>query len=96
MTDAPQKPKSLQLHLPEDVAGGVYSNLTLVNHSQGEFIVDFVFVQPMEPKARVRSRVVVTPQHAKRIAAAMADNINRYEARFGPIAETAAPDPNVH
>ncbi len=96
MTTPKPAPKQLNLHLPEDIAGGVYSNLTLVNHTQGEFILDFVFIQPMEPRARVRSRVVVNPQHAKRFLAAMADNVSKYEARFGPIAESAPPDPNVH
>ena len=78
---------SLSIELNEDVAEGVYSNLVMIAHSPEEFILDFIRVMPGVPKARVKSRVVVTPAHAKRLLAALADNIRRYEAQHGDINE---------
>jgi hypothetical protein len=57
----------------------------MIGHSEGEFIVDFIFLQPQMPKAKVRSRIIVSPAHAKRFLAALQDNIAKYEARFGPV-----------
>ncbi len=85
----------LQIELTEDVAEGTYSNLVMIAHSPEEFILDFIRVMPGVPKAKVKSRIVVTPGHAKRLLAAMADNIQRYEAQFGEIAETNAPHPPI-
>ena len=75
----------LEIQLDEDVAQGAYINLAVVNHNESEFVVDFIFVQPQAPRAKVRSRVVMSPQHAKRFCAAMQDNIVRYEQNFGEI-----------
>lgn len=84
---------SLQIELSEEVAEGVYSNLVMISHSPEEFILDFIRVMPGVPKARVKSRIVVTPGHAKRLLAALADNIQRYEAQHGAISDVAAQHP---
>lgn len=75
----------LEIQLDEDIAQGAYANLAVVNHNEAEFVVDFIFVQPQAPRAKVRSRIVLSPQHAKRFAAALQENIGRYEQKFGEI-----------
>ncbi|AKQ63171.1 hypothetical protein A176_000083 [Myxococcus hansupus] len=75
----------LQIQMDDDVANGQYVNMALVNHSDTEFTLDFIYVQPQQPKARVRSRIITNPKHMKRLVAAMQDNIQRYEAKFGTI-----------
>ena len=82
-----KKPKNqVNIELPEDVAEGVYANLAIISHSQSEFVVDFVRLVPNVPKAKVKSRVILTPQHAKRLLAALQDNVVKFEKQFGPIA----------
>ena len=89
METDPQNPQQqLQIELTPDVAEGEYSNLVMIAHSPEEFILDFIRVMPGVPKARVKSRVVVTPSHAKRLLAALADNIQRFEAQYGEIGES--------
>ena len=85
--DTPPNGPSLQIELSDDVAEGVYTNLVMIAHNPEEFVLDFIRVLPGVPKARVKSRVVVTPGHARRLLAALADNIARYEAQHGEIAE---------
>ncbi|MCP9235603.1 DUF3467 domain-containing protein [Lewinella sp. JB7] len=81
-----QQPQNqLSIDLPEDIAEGVYSNLAIITHSSSEFVVDFVRIVPNTPKARVKSRVILTPEHAKRLLAALADNVQKYERQFGVI-----------
>ena len=75
----------LQIELKEEVAQGIYANLAIIAHSSSEFIVDFVRVLPGIPKASVKSRIVLAPEHAKRLLRALEDNINKYERVFGPI-----------
>ncbi|MBX7203431.1 MAG: DUF3467 domain-containing protein [Bacteroidia bacterium] len=75
----------LNIELSEEVAEGIYSNLAIITHSTSEFIVDFIKVMPGVPKARVKSRIVLTPQHAKRLLAALKDNVSKFEASNGPI-----------
>lgn len=93
MADNKQQPKKgkLSIDLPEDVAEGQYSNLAIIAHNHSEFIVDFVMMAPNMPKAKVKSRIILTPHHAKRLMKALADNIKRYEKQFGAIAETNTP-----
>ena len=86
------KQKQLNIALDESVADGVYSNLAIINHSASEFIVDFVTVMPGAPKARVKSRVILTPEHAKRFQKALGDNINLFENAHGTI-KTNDPPP---
>lgn len=75
----------LNIELTEEVAEGEYANLVMIAHSTEEFILDFIRVVPGVTKARVKNRIIVTPAHAKRFLAALADNIKRYEAANGPI-----------
>lgn len=83
----PKESQQLQIEVSADVAEGTYSNLALITHSQSEFIVDFVRVMPGVDKARVKSRVILTPQHAKRLIYALNENIRKYESVFGAIKE---------
>lgn len=75
----------LQIELKEDVAQGIYANLAIIAHSSSEFIVDFARILPRVPKACVKSRIVLAPEHAKRLLRALEDNIGKYERVFGPI-----------
>ena len=79
------KENKLNIELPEDVADGIYSNLAVITHSQSEFVCDFVQMMPGMPKAKVRSRVVMTPQNAKRLLNALKDNIQKFEQSTGQI-----------
>src|SRR5262245_32749074 len=80
----------LNIELPEEVAEGTYSNLAIITHSNSEFVIDFVKVMPGVPKAKVKSRILLTPQHAKRLLAALQDNIGKYESVHGAIKQTEA------
>lgn len=75
----------LQIELKEEVAEGIYANLAIIAHSSSEFVIDFVRMMPGVTKAKVKSRIVMTPEHAKRLAMALNDNIMRYEMQFGEI-----------
>ncbi len=75
----------LNIEIGEEIAEGVYSNLAIISHSNSEFVVDFVRIMPNVPKAKVKSRIILTPQHAKRLMAALKDNIYKYEMQHGPI-----------
>ena len=75
----------LQIELKEEVAQGTYANLAIISHSTSEFILDFVRVMPGLPKANVQSRIVLTPEHAKRLLFALQDNVKKYEANWGII-----------
>jgi hypothetical protein len=81
----------LNIELSEEIAEGVYSNLVMIAHSPEEFILDFIRVVPGVPKAKVKSRIIVTPQHARRLAAALMENIDRYEVTHGEIIERTPP-----
>jgi hypothetical protein len=80
-----QEENQLNIELTEEVAEGIYSNLAIISHSNAEFVVDFIRVMPGVPKAKVKSRIVLTPQHAKRLLMALQDNVIKYEAHFGKI-----------
>jgi hypothetical protein len=77
----------LNIELNEDVAQGTYSNLAVITHSPAEFVVDFIRVMPGVPKARVQSRIILTPQHAKRLMRALMENVSKYESQHGKIVE---------
>lgn len=79
---------NINIELPEDVAEGTYSNLAIITHSNSEFIIDFIRIMPGVPKAKVKSRVLLTPQHAKRLLKALKDNISKYESVNGTIEDT--------
>ena len=80
-----QNDNGLQIELTDDVAQGIYSNLAIISHSSSEFVVDFIRVMPGMPKAKVQSRIVLTPEHAKRLMMALIDNVKKYEVTFGEI-----------
>jgi hypothetical protein len=88
MDDQNQKKGKLNIELPEENAEGIYSNLAVISHSPSEFIVDFIRVMPGVPKARVKSRVILTPQHAKRLVRALQENIRKFEAQHGEVGES--------
>ena len=75
----------LEIELPEDVAQGTYSNLAVISHSSSEFVLDFIRVVPGIPKAQVKSRIILTPDHAKRLLSALEDNIEKFEKMNGPV-----------
>ena len=81
----------INIELDEKVAEGIYSNLAIINHSASEFVVDFVTLMPGVPKAKVKSRIVLTPQHAKRFLKALVENIHRYEQANGEIKDVEQP-----
>jgi hypothetical protein len=81
----------LEIQVDDDVAQGIYANLAVINHTDAEFILDFVFVQPQAPRGKVRARIIVSPRHAKRLLGALEDNLRRFEQRFGAISEGPAP-----
>jgi Protein of unknown function (DUF3467) len=87
---------SINIEISEEVAEGVYSNLAIISHSNSEFVVDFIRMMPNVPKAKVKSRIVLTPQHAKRLLAALKDNVQKFEMQFGKIEETDQPIPQMN
>lgn len=84
------KPNQLNIELSEEVADGIYSNLAIITHSHSEFVIDFIKIMPGVPKAKVKSRVLLTPQHAKRLMKALVDNVNKFESQNGPIRDIDA------
>ncbi len=82
----------INIELSAEVAEGIYSNLAVITHSHSEFIVDFIKMMPGVPKANVKSRIILTPQHAKRLMRALQDNISKFEGTFGKIIEPENPD----
>jgi len=78
-------PNQINIEISEEIAEGVYANLAIITHSHAEFVVDFVNVMPGTPKSKVKSRIILTPQHAKRFMKAMMENIQRFEQIHGKI-----------
>ncbi len=87
MSEKPAAPQTLQLQIEIDpaTANGAFVNMALVNHTETEFTIDLIYVQPQAPKATVRARAITTPKHLKRLLLAIQDNLGKYEARFGPV-----------
>ena len=79
------KENNINIELDESIAQGLYSNLVIVNHSPTEFVLDFINVMPGAPKAKVRSRIILTPEHTKKFINALGENLNKYEKSFGKI-----------
>lgn len=78
----------LNIELSEEMAEGIYANLAIITHSNAEFVMDYVRVMPGVPKAKVKSRIIMTPQHAKRLMKALKDNVAKFEAAHGEIKDT--------
>jgi len=91
MSDINQQQGQINIELDEKTAEGIYSNLAIINHSASEFVIDYVTIMPGVPKAKVKSRIVLTPQHAKRFLKALNENIHRFEAANGEIKDTEQP-----
>ena len=81
----PENTNQLNIELSEEMAEGLYSNLAIITHSNSEFVVDFINVMPNSPKAKVKARIVLTPQHAKRLMKALSENVKKYERVHGII-----------
>ncbi|MFD0963367.1 DUF3467 domain-containing protein [Pseudofulvibacter geojedonensis] len=91
MAENNNKGQQLNIELDESVADGTYSNLAIINHSVSEFVVDFVNIMPGVPKSKVKSRIILTPQHAKRLLKALNDNVYRFEQAHGEIKDFEQP-----
>jgi hypothetical protein len=93
MADHPKGPAGdpaapqIQIDVDDQTAQGAYSNLVLINHNENEFILDFAYLQPAAPRARVRARIISSPRHTKRLLRALEHNLRRFEERFGKIEE---------
>jgi len=88
MEDNNQNQPHLDIELSEEIAEGIYSNLAIITHSQSEFVLDFIKIMPGVPKARVKSRILLTPQHVKRLAKALTENLQKYEQVNGKIKDS--------
>ncbi len=93
----PEK-KQLAIEVDEVTAQGMYSNLAYILHSEQEFLLDFMFLTPQQPKAKVRARIITSPKHAKRFLNALADNIQKYESRYGviPVENQPTTEPEIY
>ncbi|MCG2459659.1 DUF3467 domain-containing protein [Flavobacteriaceae bacterium F89] len=91
MGDTKENQKQINIELDEKTAEGIYSNLAIINHSVSEFVVDFISMMPGAPKAKVKSRIVLTPQHAKKFLKALSDNVQRFESVHGTIKDYEQP-----
>jgi hypothetical protein len=89
-------PPRIQLQLDDDVAQGMYTNLVVINHTENEFVLDFAFFPPGAGRAKVRARVISSPQHTKRLLKALQKNVEKYEERFGEIDTGGQEEPLIH
>lgn len=80
-----QQPNQINIEISEEIAEGTYANLAVITHSHAEFVIDFVNIMPGTPKSKVKSRIIFTPQHAKRFMKALKENVEKFEAVHGPI-----------
>lgn len=80
-----EEQNQINIELTEEMAEGVYANLAMISHSNTEFVIDFIRMMPGVPKAKVKSRIVITPEHAKRFLLALKDNVAKFEEHFGEI-----------
>jgi hypothetical protein len=83
--DEKARRNQISIELSEEMAEGEYANLATIAHSNSEFVIDFIRLMPGAPKAKVKSRIIITPEHALRLLSALKDNINKYEESYGPI-----------
>ena len=90
MEDNKNNQHQMDIELTEEIAEGIYSNLAVITHSQSEFVMDFIKIMPGVPKAKVKSRIVLTPQHAKRLMKALTENVGRFETAHGKIKDLEA------
>ncbi len=95
MSETKSPEVQLQIQLDDAIANGQYVNMALVNHTETEFTLDFIYVQPQQPRAKVLSRIITNPKHMKRLLSAIQDNIAKYESKFGTV-EVSDPGTPVH
>lgn len=88
--------QQINVEISEEMAEGVYSNLAMIAHSSSEFVLDFIRLMPGVPKAKVKARIIVTPEHAKRLVQALKDNIRKFEDIHGPIPQSSNDSPNFN
>jgi hypothetical protein len=88
MSEENKKQQGINIELSEEIAEGVYSNLAIITHSASEFIMDYIRIMPGVPKGKVKSRIIMTPEHAKKLHRALSDNLSKYENAHGQIKET--------
>jgi hypothetical protein len=93
--DEKKNKNQIQIEISDEIGQGVYSNLAVITHSSTEFVLDFVRVMPGVPKAKVKSRVILTPEHAKRLLMALGENISKFEAVHGPIKDVIGSGPII-
>lgn len=93
--DKEQNQNQINIELDEETAQGIYSNLAVITHSNSEFVIDFVRVMPGAPKAKVKSRIILTPEHAKRLMSALKENISKFESMNGMIKINEAHAANI-
>jgi len=93
-----EKEVKLEIQMNDDIAGGQYINMAVVNHNDSEFVIDCIYVQPQAPKAQVKARLITSPRHAKRLLMALQNNIQSYEEHFGKIdlSTTVHNNPPIH
>lgn len=91
MDEKKTQKNQINIELKEEVGQGTYSNLAIITHSSSEFVLDFVRVMPGIPKAEVKSRIILTPEHAKRLLNALGDNVEKFEKMHGPIKNVEGP-----
>ncbi len=94
--EPPPVPPKMSVQLDDDVAQGIYANLVLINHTENEFVLDFAFIQPTNGRAKVRSRIVSSPRHTKRLLNALQKNLERFEDKYGRIELGPEEDPPTH
>ncbi len=92
-----QEPEQqINVEISEEMAEGIYSNLAMIAHSNSEFVLDFIRLMPGVPKAKVKARIIITPEHAKRLVLALKDNIRKYEETYGFIPQSSNDNPNFN
>ncbi|MFT3692450.1 MAG: DUF3467 domain-containing protein [Kofleriaceae bacterium] len=94
--EPPPVPPKMSVQLDDDIAQGTYANLVLINHTENEFVLDFAFIQPTNGRAKVRSRIISSPRHTKRLLNALQKNLERFEDKYGRIELGPDEDPPTH
>ncbi|MBI3610230.1 MAG: DUF3467 domain-containing protein [Nitrospirae bacterium] len=89
------QPVQIQIEMDEQTAQGIYINLAMMAHTETEFTFDFIYLQPQQPKARVRARIISSPSHTKQLLLALQENIQKYEKAFGPIKVATVPEKKI-
>ncbi len=89
---AQPQPVQIQIDIDDATSQGIYSNLALLTHTETEFVIDFVYIQPQAPKAKVRARIITSPTHTKRLLEALKDNVKRHEEKYGTIKSPTVPE----